>query len=153
MKKLVCHLWIVSTIFVLSGCGTDSGVVKTGEDTYKIYKRAGTGFHGGTAIRARALTEANEYCACQGKVFKKLQMYGSHPPYILGNFPKMTLEFMCLDPDDQRLTENVNDGNVREKDDIETKMKALKKLLADGLITQSDFEEQKGKLLNDYTNK
>ena len=152
MKKLVCHLWIVSTIFVLSGCGTDSGVVKTGEDTYKIYKRAGTGFHGGTAIRARALTEANEYCASQGKVFKKLQMYGSHPPYILGNFPKMTLEFMCLNPDDQRLAENVNDGNIGPKEDIEAKIITLNRLLSDGLITESDFEEQKEKLLTEYTN-
>ena len=80
-------------------------------------------------------------------------MYGSHPPYILGNFPKMTLQFMCLDSNDLRLTGNVNEGNIRAKDDIETKMKTLKRLLSDGLITQSDFEEKKGKLLNDYTNK
>jgi hypothetical protein len=111
MKKLSACILFAVTIVVFSGCGSDSGVVEIGENTYKIYKRAGTGFHGGTAIRARALTEANEFCACQGKEFKKLQMYGSHPPYILGNFPKMTLEFMCLDSDDPRITGNVVQEN------------------------------------------
>lgn len=139
-------------VFAFSGCGTDSGVVKIGEDTYKIYKRAGTGFHGGTAIRARAMSEAIEFCACQGKIFKKLKMEGSHPPYILGNFPKMTLQFMCLESDDPGLTKNVNPENTRTKNDIETKIKTLKKLLSDGLITKNDFEEQKRKLLTDYTN-
>jgi hypothetical protein len=39
--------------------------------------------------------------------FKQLQVYGSHPPYVLGNFPKVTLEFMCLNSDDPRLAGDV----------------------------------------------
>ena len=51
MKKLVCHLWIVSTIFVLSGCGTDSGVVKL---EYRYFSRAefGSGFENRDTVYA-----------------------------------------------------------------------------------------------------
>ena len=128
MKRLGYYVCIIVISYVLLGCGTDTGVVKIGEDTFKIYKRAGTGFHGGTAIRARGISEAKEFCECQGKVFKKLSVEGSHPPYILGNFPKMTLEFMCLDSNDSRLIENAEDQNVGTEDNLEAKMKTLKKL-------------------------
>lgn len=37
--------------------------------------------------------------------------------------------------------------------ELEQKLKTLNKLLADGLITKSEFDEQKKKLLNDYTSK
>jgi len=37
--------------------------------------------------------------------------------------------------------------------ELENKLKTLNKLLLDGLITKNEFEEQKKKLLNDYTSK
>ena len=149
MKIVIALLLCVG----VCGCAVNSGVVKIGEDTYQTYKRAATGFVGGNQIREAALLEANEFCVRQGKVMKVLEIGGSHPPYILGNFPKATVQFMCLDSDDPRLKDNINklDGSVKE--DVENKIKTLNKLLSDGLITKSDFEEQKKKLLNDYTNK
>jgi len=50
-----------------------------------------------------------------------------------------------------------SDENIKIKteanDELTNKLKALNKLLTDGLITQKDFDEQKKKLLNDYTSK
>lgn len=138
---------------LLSGCATNSGVVKIGEDTYKIYKRAATGFVGGSQVREAVLLEASEFCLRQGKVMKVIKIGGSRPPYILGNFPKATVHFMCLDPDDPMLKENISELNGGIKDDVETKLKTLNKLLADGLITKSEFEKNRAKLLNEYTNK
>jgi hypothetical protein len=45
---------------------------------------------------------------------------------------------------------NQTTGN---NDLVEDKLKTLNKLLADGLITQKEFDDQKQKLLNDYTSK
>lgn len=93
-------MWIkknfILLVFILVGCASNSGVVKIGEDTYKIYRRAATGFASGTAIREKITLEANEFCIGQGKVSKVLLMGGSHPPYILGNFPKAEIQFKCV---------------------------------------------------------
>ncbi len=86
-------LWLV---LVLAGCAANSGVVKIADDTYKIYRRAATGFASGTAIRETIELEANEFCIGQGKVSKVLKIGGSHPPYILGNFPKAEIQFQCI---------------------------------------------------------
>jgi hypothetical protein len=45
-------------------------------------------------------------------------------------------------------------ANVQtDNSDLESKLKTLNKLLADGVITQDDFNQQKAKLLNEYTSK
>ena len=92
MKNTLAFLML----FILAGCAAHSGVVKIGDDTYKIYRRAATGMASGTAIREQIGLEANEFCIGQGKVSKVLKIGGSHPPYILGNFPKAEIQFKCL---------------------------------------------------------
>lgn len=91
MKKILIVL-----AFIGAGCAANSGVVKIGDDTYKIYRRAATGFASGSAIRERIQLEANEFCIGQGKVSQVLLIGGSHPPYILGNFPKAEIQFKCV---------------------------------------------------------
>lgn len=83
-------------ILVLLGCAANSGVVKIGEDSYKIYRRAATGFASGSAIREQIEMEASEYCIGQGKRSEVIKIGGSHPPYILGNFPKAEIQFKCV---------------------------------------------------------
>lgn len=151
MKQVI--LVLLLACFVISGCAGYSGVIKTGENTYEVYCRSASGFVSINASKNAALAEASDYCAMQDKKLKILSIKSSKPPYILGNFPRTTVQFMCLDSDDTKLKENINEGNVIEKDDVETKIKTLNKLLSDGLITKNDFEEQKKKLLSDYTNK
>ena len=52
---------------------------------------------------------------------------------------------------DQNVT--TSPGNNGDNADLESKLKTLNKLLADGVITQDDFNQQKAKLLNEYTSK
>ncbi|HHT9145480.1 MAG TPA: SHOCT domain-containing protein [Candidatus Wunengus sp. YC61] len=137
----------------LCGCAVNSGVIKIGKDTYKVSHQAATGFVGGSGLKDAALLEASEFCASQGKSMKVLLVGGNHPPYILGNFPKVEVQFMCLDANDPRFKENNEKVNIQSEDALASKIKNLNKLLSDGLITKGDFEEQKKKLLNDYTNK
>ena len=151
MKHVILILLLLC--LVISGCAINSGIVKIGEDTYKVSRQAATGFVGSGGLRDAALLEANEFCLSQGKEMKVLKIGGNHPPYILGNFPKVEVQFMCLDTDDPRIKENNEKTNMQSDNSLESKLKNLNKLLLDGLITKSDFEEQKKKLLNDYTNK
>jgi hypothetical protein len=152
--SLMRMVFILSLLLCLavSGCAIKSGVVKIGEDTYKVSHQAATGFEGGGGCRDSALLEASEFCASQGRVMKVIRIGGNRPPYILGNFPKTEVQFMCLDKNDPRLTEGKKEITTHPDDILENKIKNLKQLLSDGVITEDDFEKQKAKLLNDYTN-
>jgi hypothetical protein len=137
---------------LVSGCAVNSGVVSIGKDTYMVSRQAATGFVGSSGLKDEALLEANQYCANQGKSLYVTLIGGHHPPYIFGNFPKVEVQFMCLDASDPRLKKDNEKANIQSNEDLETKIKTLNKLLSDGLITKKEFEEQKSRLLNDYTN-
>lgn len=53
---------------------------------------------------------------------------------------------------DVKTEEKIN-VKTESNGELEQKLKTLNKLLADGLITKTEFEEQKKKMLNDYTSK
>lgn len=149
MKRII----VLLLCLVLCSCARNSGVVKIGKDTYSISRQAATGFEGGSGLKDAALLEANEFCVSQGKTLKVLLIGGNHPPYIFGNFPKVEVQFMCLDANDPRLKDGNEKESIQSDDALGVKIKNLNKLLSDGLITKSDFEEQKQKLLNDYTSR
>lgn len=138
MKRILILLVCLGLI----GCGINSGVVKIGEDAYKINRRVGSGFQGATGIKEAALLEAGEFCVSQGKELKVSNIGGSHPPYIFGNFPKVEVQFKCIDPKDPIL---------KQKDsELVTKIATLNKLLDEEIITKNEFEQRKQKLLDDH---
>ncbi|TRZ93718.1 hypothetical protein D4R78_07990 [bacterium] len=158
MKKILMLLCLG-----LTGCAINSGVVSMGKDTYMVSRQAATGFSGSGAQKAKCFQEAGKFCEKQGKKLYVVSTSEAHPPYLLANFPKAEVQFMCLDANDPRLKtgevktiQQLGQSIKTEGDDnraLETKLKTLNKLLSDGLITKNEFDEQKKKLLNDYTNK
>ena len=154
-------IYLCFIVMLMCGCARNTGVVSIGQDTYMISRQAATGFEGSGGIRDAALQEASKFCVSQGKSLHVILIGGHHPPYILGNFPKVDIQFMCLDQNDPRLkssdlpsssqlTENkdfTRDNNY----ELEAKIKTLNKLLEDGMITKDEFDEQKQKLLDNYT--
>lgn len=95
----------VPVLLVIAGCASNSGVVPSGPDTYLVSRQAATGFSGSGTLKADALREANEYCSKEKKSLKVIKTNEAQPPYLLGNFPKAEVEFMCLAADDPRLHE------------------------------------------------
>jgi hypothetical protein len=79
-----------------AGCAAHSGVVPIGQDTYMVSRQAATGFSGTGTLKAEAFREANDFCAGQGKAFQVVSTSESQPPYLLGNFPRAEVQFMCL---------------------------------------------------------
>ena len=162
MNKVI--LLLIMAIY-LSGCSTASSIQKAdksksafdgavfeGEssivsegvpesETYRIFHRAATGFVSVNTIRVSAERRANIFCGKKNKVMQVIKEHTSKPPHILGNFPRIEIIFTCVDsPKIINPSSNVDDKYSR--------LRKLKLLLDDGVITQKEFEEQKKKLLS-----
>ena len=86
------------------------------------------------------------------------------PPYILANFPKAEIQFMCLDTKDAELNRpklrkepgtvvevkqeiRSKDDSVKSKD-VYAELIKLDDLRKKGILNEVEFEVQKKKLLN-----
>lgn len=92
-----------SIAIFLAGCASNSGVIPIGPDTFMVSRQAATGFSGSGTLKGEAFQEANQYCLNQKKMLQVVNTTEAQPPYILGNFPKVELQFMCLDAKDSEL--------------------------------------------------
>jgi putative hemolysin len=70
MRKIV----IVSAALVLSGCGSTTGILPVGPGTYIITERFAPIRGGSDTAKTDALTQANAYCAQQGKQLMSTNM-------------------------------------------------------------------------------
>jgi len=96
---------LLAGALAIVGCAQNSGVVRIGPDTYMVSRQAATGFAGLATLKAKAMTDANAYCDKQGKTAQITHSEESQPPYVLGNFPRSEVQFMCLtagDPEQGR---------------------------------------------------
>lgn len=99
--KLISTLLISATVV---GCAASStGIVPMGRDTYMIAKEQGSGFPGLGTMKGEIITEGVQFCQKQGKEFQITATKETQPPYILGNYPRSEIEFMCLNPGDKDL--------------------------------------------------
>ena len=102
MKKLLFPVAIIAGLLI--GCAsTTTGVVPMGRDTYMIAKEQGSGFPGLGTMKGEIITEAVQFCAKQGKEFQITSTKETQPPFILGNYPRSEIEFMCLNAGDKEL--------------------------------------------------
>ncbi len=54
-------------------------------------------------LKAETFQEAGQYCQGLGKSLQVVNTTESQPPYVLGNFPRAEVQFMCLDSNDREL--------------------------------------------------
>lgn len=98
MKRLSFALTVI-----LSGCASHSGVIAMGKDTFMISKQQATGFPGLGNMKAEIISEAVHYCESNGKEFQIVSAQETQPPYLLGNYPRSEIQFMCLFTGDREL--------------------------------------------------
>lgn len=67
----------------------------SGTTQYRVFSQGGSGFVSISAVRSDAESRADEFCKQENKVARTLSEQMSTPPYILGNFPKMEIIFIC----------------------------------------------------------
>ena len=94
---------IVAIALALNACASHTGVVPMGRDTFMIAKQQATGFPGLGNMKAEIIAEASQYCAAQGKELQIVSTQETQPPYILGNYPRSEILFMCLAAGNQEL--------------------------------------------------
>lgn len=81
--------------FCFVGCAAESGIVRTGQNSYLLSKRGATGWSPIESLHVDVLEQAGQYCTSQGKNLNVTNETHSKPPYLLGNFPRVTIEFQC----------------------------------------------------------
>lgn len=94
---------IIAAALLLAGCASNSGIIPIGKDTYMVSRQAATGFNGSGTLKAEAFQEAGAYCISKGKTLQVVSTQEAQPPFLLGNYPKAEVQFMCLSDGDAEL--------------------------------------------------
>lgn len=90
-------LFACVTILSISGCATKTiGPTPAGENTYVISRQEGAFPSGDEPLLAEALGEGSRFCVSLGKTLKLVNTHENPGPYILGNYPKATVTFECI---------------------------------------------------------
>lgn len=100
MQKILIVGWAA---LLVGGCAANSGVLGVYGDVLSVSRQGETGFSSPSGIRAEALAEAQGHCTSLGRAFYLVALNENEPPFLLGNFPRAEVQFMCLDPADPRL--------------------------------------------------
>jgi hypothetical protein len=80
----------------LTACATNTGVVAVGQNQFVIERQQATGFPGLGNLRAEVYAEANGFCNSQDESLGTVAYEQTDPPYILGNYPRVSLTFRCV---------------------------------------------------------
>lgn len=111
----------------------------SGAERYRAYTRGASGFVSQDSLCEYLGGQAEKFCSQQEKRPKHLQERRAVPPYILGNFPRCELVFVCLDKAASKAFEDSRYQRLAE----------LKRLLDGGVITSTEFEAEKAKILGE----
>jgi uncharacterized low-complexity protein len=94
--KSAISISIALAAALLGACASNSGVVRMGNDTYLISKKAADGFTGLGKLRSEAMHDAYAQCSKVGKSVEVIKTDRSRPPFISGNFPRVDITFRCV---------------------------------------------------------
>jgi hypothetical protein len=108
-------------------------------ERYIIFHQASTGFSGTSRIRSSAKNRANDFCRKKDSKTKILTVseHTAAPPYILGNFPRIEIIFVCTEKDKPQ-------ASIAATDKYDRLIK-IYKLLESGILTQEEFDILKKK--------
>lgn len=86
----------IMALGALSACASNTGVINIGQNQFVIERQQATGAPGLGNLRAEVYAEANAFCSSQGDSLETVTYEQSDPPYILGNYPRVSLTFRCI---------------------------------------------------------
>ena len=154
MKKLLAVLLCLGLV----GCATAGKInsLSIGMTKEDVIKRMGTpvstSAENGVEFLNYQLAETNDqafngFTTPYAVVLRdgKVASFGRHGDFGTTEQAAQVIKLISDVKTDEKV--NIKMGNG----DLESKLKTLNKLLSDKLITQNEFDEQKKRLLNDYT--
>lgn len=95
----------IAALALLAACASTPEVAPLGPETFTVSRQAATGFTGIGSLKAQTLQVAAAHCASLHKQVKVTQVTEAQPPFVMGNFPRVDVTFMCLAAGDPRLTQ------------------------------------------------
>lgn len=110
-------------------------------EQYRIFHQASSGFAGTSAVRNSAMARASEFCKNINTKYEviKISEHTGQPPYILGNFPKIEIIFVCQEKEE--------DNNMNNHEEKYKNLEKIKKLYDNGILTEDEYLKEKEKLL------
>lgn len=94
--------YVIFAALTLAGCAQSSGAMRMGPDTYSVSVHAAPVLGGVTGAQRRALQEAAETCAAQGREMLVTNMSSGRSSHLPGGTVEAT--FQCLRRGDPDLT-------------------------------------------------
>ena len=159
-------LALLTLTSALMGCA-NPGIVKISPDTYMLSRTDKGGVFGNaSAMKADVIREANEFAESQGKITIPISLNES--PMYIGHFASVEYQFRVVDKSDPEarrvnlvprpnlviertekatLDVKTKDQTNRSKD-VYTELIKLDDLRKRGILSDTEFEAQKKKLLN-----
>ena len=144
------NLAIIATILI-SGCGTNMPIQKTGNANEYVLNRDDKSPFGNLPSVKRAVSiDASRFCEAMNK--KSVEKYSIDKERAIMVWPESTLYFECVD--------QMQDSDMAAKKDTRTKDESQKsstvyselikldELRKKGILTESEFDVQKKKLLS-----
>lgn len=168
MKIIALLASVIFTLF-LTSCASNQPITKTGTDTYTLYKVDYAGIFGNAIdLRNSVIAKANTFADQQGKIAVPVSAKTHTMNGLPGNFASFEYTFRLVDKNDKAATQIhlvpgsdvVVDGNgmvlgagsnlsqPSQVDNLYSELTKLEKLKKDGLLTDSEFQTQKQKLLS-----
>ena len=81
---------------LLGNCAASSNVAPMGPNKFMISRQAATGFSGAGSLKEEALAEGGQFCTARQKTLEVTDLTEAQPPYVMGNFPRATVQFVCI---------------------------------------------------------
>ena len=167
MRRILVVVFAISPIMVGYSAEKFADVVKIAPDTYIISRVDRGGVFGNAGkMKTNVMREAQEFAESKGKVAVVRQI--QETPMAFGQFASIQYTFWVLDPKDadakredlirgpdsvaeQRLKIEVKENSSQhasEKRDIYAELLKLDDLRKRGILSESEFESQKQKILS-----
>ena len=175
MTNLIIKVTTIAFVFTTSGC-TNPPIIPISNDTYMLAKEDHAGIFGSMAkLKADVITEANQFAESRGKIALPISVREKPVGNSPADWATFEYQFKLVDKSSREIGEtsiNTNrkvmpvrpnvsvqssetisaDINVKNQDNTKSDMYAelvkLDDLRKRGIISESEFQTQKAKLLS-----
>jgi hypothetical protein len=155
---------ILGTLAILTASCANPPIVQISPDTYFLSKEDHAGVFGSLAkLKADVVSEANQFAEAQGKVAIPLSLKEKAVGTTPGSWARVDYQFRVVDRNDPEARRTLltprpdlvieqtqkTSGEHYKPKDVYTELMKLDDLRKKGIITDTEFEAQKKKLLNE----
>ena len=99
MNRILATILIISSLSAtIVGCATTTtGPTPVGDNKYVMSRQEGAFPSGDEPLLQEVLEQADRFCKSLNRKLELLESRENPGPYILGNYPKATITFKCVE--------------------------------------------------------